>query len=77
MADQDESDDEPSIVIPSFRAGAGGLAMTDAVHPTAIRHEVAEINADGAPFQRYNYLKYEFAKDGAFCRARSYVDTTR
>ena len=71
MADQDETGDEPSIVSSSFWAGAGGLALNDAVHPTAIRHEVDEINADGAPFQRYNYLEYEFAKDGAFCRARS------
>lgn len=73
MADPDETGDEPSIVSSSFQFGSGGLTIDDAVHPTAIRHEVDEINIDGALSQRYNYLEYEFTKDGLFCRARCYL----
>lgn len=73
MANPDEPDDLPSIVSSSIQLG--GPAIGDAIHPMSIRHEVDEIVADGELLQRYNYIEYEFKKDGAFCRARSYVDS--
>ena len=72
MADPDEFDDLPSSVSSSFRAF--GPSVNDAICPMAIRHEVNETNADGQLLHRYNYLEYEFEKDGLFCRARSYVE---
>ena len=73
MADPDEPDDLPSIVSSSIQLG-GGPAIDDAIRPTTIRHQVDEIIVDGELRQRYNYIEYEFEKDGAYCRARSYVD---
>lgn len=73
MADPDAPDDLPSIVSSSFRAG--GPANDDAIRPVSIRHEVEEIVADGELLQHYNFIEYEFEKDGAFCRARSYVES--
>lgn len=73
MADPDETNDEPMIVSSSIRFG--GATTDDAIRPTEIRHEVDEIKGDGGLLQRYNYIEYAFEMDGAFCRARSYIDT--
>lgn len=73
MAESDEPDDLPSIVSSSIQLG--GQTVGDAIRPTAIRHEVDEIVTDGELLQRYNFIEYEFEEDGAFCRARSYIDS--
>lgn len=73
MADPDAPDDGPSIVSSSVLLG--GRAIDDSIRPKSIRHEVDEIFADGELQQRYNFIEYEFEKDGAFCRARAYIDS--
>lgn len=45
----------------------------DAIQPTQIDHNVEEIY-DGKRLQQcYNYIRYEFEEDGAYCWARSYL----
>ena len=46
----------------------------DALTPSRIDHLVEEIYADGALEQKYNYLVYHFERNGAYIRARAYLD---
>ena len=46
----------------------------DPIEPIHIEHSVDEIWHDGHLEQFYNFLDYHFERDGAYCRARSYVD---
>lgn len=72
MSKTEHPTDEPSIV--------GGSAknldpmIEDAIHPTAIHHRVDELRAEGELLQYYNYLVYEFERDGQSCIARTYVE---
>ena len=47
----------------------------DSIHPSAIRHEVAEIYEGRQLQERYNFIDYEFEQEGAYCRARTYLAT--
>lgn len=47
---------------------------TDPITPTEIEHRVDEIWDGSSLEQRYNYLDYHFEIDGAYCRARTYLD---
>jgi hypothetical protein len=46
----------------------------DAITPIEIEHSVDEIWDGSSLEQRYNYLDYHFELDGAYCRARAYID---
>ncbi len=50
---------------------------TDAIMPTQIEHLIDEIWVDGRLEQYYNFLDYHFEAEGAYCRARAYVDDFR
>ena len=47
----------------------------DRVDPPTIRHEVEEIAPEGEVEMIYNYLTYEFEREGAICKARTYLDS--
>jgi hypothetical protein len=64
----------------SSSLGADGespeLRRDDAILPSAIRHQVDEIYDGGRLQERYNFIDYDFERDGAYCRARTYLDTS-
>ena len=47
----------------------------DPIRPIAIHHKVERIGPEEAPDVVYNYLVYEFQRDGAVCKARAYLET--
>ena len=63
----------------SSQHGAEGrgpeLRRDDAILPSAIRHQVDEIHDEGRLQEQYNFIEYDFEQDGAYCWARTYVDT--
>lgn len=46
----------------------------DALTPLRIEHLCEEIYADDVLEQKYNYLVYHFEREGAYIRARAYLD---
>jgi len=42
-----------------------------------IEHAVEEIWSGGSLMERYNFLDYHFEQDGAYLRARAYLDDTQ
>lgn len=46
----------------------------DPIQPVKITHSVDEVIDNGALQQRYDFLDYEFERDGAIARARVYTD---
>ena len=48
---------------------------TDPVVPVEIEHKVDELFTNGVLQQRYNFIDYHFEVDGAYCRARAYLDS--
>lgn len=46
----------------------------DPIEPVAIEHGIDEIWFEGRLQQYYNFFDCHFERDGAYCRARSYVD---
>lgn len=73
MSDPKEPADEPSIIGGSFTEI--GRMVEDAIRPSAIHHQVDDLRAGGELLQYYNYIVYEFERDGIVCRARAYLDT--
>lgn len=47
----------------------------DPISPSMIRHEVDEIAPEGVVEMIYNFLTYEFERDGAVCTAKAYLDS--
>lgn len=46
----------------------------DPIDPIAIHHKIDELDPEDEPAVVYNYLVYEFERDGAVCKARAYLD---
>ena len=61
----------PKVVAPKFEAGE---LKTDPIAPVEIVHCVDEFDADGRRVAFYNYLDYHFEGEGAYCRARTYLN---
>jgi hypothetical protein len=49
----------------------------DRIQPVRIEHLIDEVWNDGQLEQYYNFLVYQFERDGAYCHARSYADDFR
>ncbi len=64
---------DPEIVSSRFRELTS--QPDDPIRPTAILHNIDEIDAEETPDVVYNYLVYAFERDGAVCKARTYLDT--
>lgn len=60
------------ILSSRIKLGSGSLSE-DAIQPSEIRHRVEDIFVGDRLDERYNFIDYHFERDGAYCRARTYV----
>jgi len=53
-----------------------GKKIDDPIRPSEVHHEADEIADEHGKLQeRYNWIDYHFERDGAYCRARTYLET--